>query len=398
MKKLLCLALASCSILVPAAFGQARATQQEPIRIGVILEQSGAFAEYGRQMEGGIKAFMKRHGDEVAGRKIRLIVRDSTGPHPEVSKRLAQELISREKVSVLAGFGFSNAALAVAPLATQSKTPMVLMNAAASTITEASPYVVRTSFTLAQASEPMGVWAAKNGIASVMTVVADYSPGVDAEKAFKEGYLGNGGKIVGELRVPLANVDFAPYLQRVKDTRPDAVFVFLPAGQPMIAFMKIFDERGMKQAGIQVIAAAAWADDFELRAIGKPGLGVISTSSYSTSHDSDMNRRFVADFHAVDNSGLIPNYMAVSAYDGMAVIYKAIEALNGDTDGEKLMAEIKGMRLESPRGPIEIDADTRDIIQTIYVRRVEDVDGQHTNVEFDGFPRVKDPVKANKGG
>ena len=398
MKKISRLALASCCLSFSAAFAQSDGVQREPVRIGLILEQSGAFAEYGRQMEGGIKAFMKRNGDEVAGRKVELIVRDSTGPHPEVSKRLAQELITREKVDVLAGFGFSNAAMAVAPLATQSKTPMVLMNAAASTITEASPYVVRTSFTLAQASEPMGVWAARNGISSVMTVVADYSPGVDAEKAFKEGYLEHGGKIIGELRVPLANVDFAPYLQKVKDAQPDAVFVFLPAGQPMIAFMKSFDERGMKQAGIKVIAAAAWADDFELRAVGTPGLGVISTSNYSTSHDSDLNRQFIEDFYAVDRSGLIPNYMAASAYDGIAIIYKALAELNGDTDGDKLMAKFKGMQLESPRGPIEIDAETRDIIQTIYVRRVEDVDGKLTNVEFDSFPKVKDPVKAKKGG
>lgn len=369
------------------------ALAEDTVRIGLILDQSGAFAEYGKQMAGGIRVFMKQHGDRVAGKKVQLIIRDSTGPHPEIAKRLTQELITREKVHFLGGFGFSNVALASAPLATQSKTPMVLMNAAASNITNASPYIVRTSFTLAQESDPMGKWAAKNGIKKVMTIVADYAPGIDAEQSFKKAFLAGGGEVSGEVRVPLANLDFAPYLQRIKDGQPDAVFVFLPAGQPIIAFMKSFAARGLKESGIRVIVAAAWADDGELKSIGDPGLGVISTSNYSTSHDSEKNRQFVRDFYVIDKSGLVPNYMAVAAYDGMAAIYAAVDKLKGELDGDKLMEAFKGMALDSPRGPIKIDPRTRDIIQTVYVRRVERVKGDLINVEFDSFKEVKDPVK-----
>lgn len=390
-------ALATLALVLGAQQTLPAFAADDTIKIGLILDQSGPFAEYGRQMEGGIRAFMKQHGDKVAGKKIELIIRDSTGPNPEVGKRLAQEMITRNKVHFLAGFGFSNVALAVAPLATQSKTPMVVMNAAASSITNASPYIVRTSFTLAQTSDVMGKWAAKNGIKKVMTVVADYSPGHDSEAAFKKAYTAGGGQIVGDVRVPISNREFAPYLQRVKDTKPDAVFVFLPAGEPMTAFMKGYADRGMKESGIRVIAASGWTDDGDLPAIGDAALGVISTNNYSTAHDGAKNKQFVKDFHEVDKSGLVPNIMAMGAYDGMAAIYAAVSKLDGKVEGDKVVEALKGWSHESPRGPIKIDAETRDIVQNIYVRRVEKVNGKLTNVEFETFRDVKDPVKAEQG-
>jgi branched-chain amino acid transport system substrate-binding protein len=386
-------ALATLAFALGAQFSLPAYAQDDTIRIGLILDQSGPFAEYGRQMEGGIKVFMKQQGDMVAGKKIELIIRDSTGPNPEVGKRLAQEMIVRHKVHFLAGFGFSNVALAVAPLATQSKTPMVVMNAAASSITNASPYIVRTSFTLAQTSDSMGKWAAANGIKKVMTVVADYAPGHDSEAAFRKAYLAGGGKIVGDLRVPISNREFSPYLQRVKDAKPDAVFVFLPSGEPMISFVKGYAERGMKQSGIRIIAASGWADDGDLPAIGDGALDVISTHNYSTAHDSPLNKKFVKEFYEIDKSGLVPHFMAAGAYDGMAAIYAAVTKLNGNVTGEKAIAALKGWSSESPRGPISIDPATRDIVQNIYVRRVQKVNGKLVNVEFDSFKAVKDPGK-----
>ncbi|WP_245220132.1 ABC transporter substrate-binding protein [Pusillimonas caeni] len=371
----------------------APAANTDPIRIGLVLDLSGPFAEYGLQMQAGIKAFMKQRGDKVAGRPIELIVRDSTGPHPDVGKRVAQELLTREKVDILAGFGFSNVALAVAPMATQSKTPMIIMNAGASPITTASPYIVRTSFTLGQASDVMGRWAADNGIKKVMTIIADYAPGADAEEHFSRAYRAAGGEIVSGVRVPISNRDFAPYLQRVKNERPDAVFVFLPSGEPIIAFMKGYQERGLEADGIKAIAAFG-ADDGELPALGKSALGLISSQIYTPAHDSEKNRQFVKDFKEFDKHGLVPNFISVGAYDGMALIYAAVEKLNGDvSDGAKVVEAMKDWSHESPRGPISIDPETRDIIQNIYLRRVEEVDGKLVNVEFDKFENVKDPGK-----
>ncbi len=385
--------LATFAMLLGLQTGMASAANTEPIRIGLVLDLTGPFSEYGLQMQAGIDAFMKQHGDKVAGRPIELIVRDSTGPHPDVGKRVTQELITREKVNIIAGFGFSNVALAVAPMATQSKTPMVIMNAGASPITNASPYIVRTSFTLGQASDVMGKWAANNGIKKVMMIIADYAPGTDAETNFSKAYQAAGGEIVGGVRVPISNRDFAPYLQRVKDAKPDAVFVFLPSGEPIISFMKGYQERGLQADGIKAIAAFG-ADDGELEAIGKNALGLISSQIYTPSHDSDVNRQFVKDFKEVDKHRLVPNFLSAGAYDGMAVIYAALEKLKGDaSDGTKVVEAMKGWSHESPRGPIRIDPKTRDIIQNVYLREVKEVNGKLVNVEFDKYENVKDPGK-----
>ena len=382
-------ALAATATLSFAPGAQA----QDTIKVGVIAAFSGPFADYGKQMEGGIKAWMAQHGDTVAGKKIQIIYKDSTGPAPEVAKRLAQELVVRDKVDFLAGFGLTPEALAVAPIAQQAKKPMIIMNAATSVITTKSDYIARFSMTLPQISAPMADWALKNKVKSVATVVADYGPGIDAEKAFSDRLVKGGGKIVEGIRVPLRNPEFAPFIQRIKDAKPDAVFVFVPAGEQSIAFMKGYRERGLQAAGIKVIATGDLTDDHVLPAMGDATQGVITTFHYSAAHKSPENDAFLKSFASANPQGGRPNFMAVAAYDGMNAIYQVSQKLNGKIDGDKAMAVLKGMKIQSPRGPISIDPATRDVVQTVYVRKVETVNGQPYNVEFDQFTNQKDPGK-----
>ncbi|WP_375341605.1 ABC transporter substrate-binding protein [Massilia phyllosphaerae] len=372
---------------------QAQSGAQDTIKVGVIAPFSGPFADYGKQMQGGIKAWMASHGDTVAGRKIEVIYKDTTGPSPDIAKRLAQELVVRDKVDFLAGFGLTPEALAVAPLAQQAKKPMIVMNAATSVITTKSDYIARVSMTLPQVSAPMGDWAMKNKIGKVVTLVADYGPGIDAEKAFSERLQKNGGKVVEAIRVPLRNPEFAPFIQRIKDAKPDAVFVFVPAGEQSIAFMKGYRERGLQDAGIRVIATGDLTDDHVLPIMGDATLGVITTFHYSAAHKSPANDAFLKSFAAANPGGGRPNFMAVAAYDGMNAIYQVSQKLGGRIDGDKAMAVLKGLKLDSPRGPLTIDPATRDVVQTVYVRKVENVGGQPYNVEFDQFANQKDPGK-----
>ena len=381
------------ALAVAAAFAAPLAQAQDTIKVGVIAAFSGPFADYGKQMQGGIKAWMAQHGDKVAGKKIELIYKDTTGPSPEIAKRLAQELVVREKVDFLAGFGLTPEALAVAPIAQQAKKPMIIMNAATSVITTKSDYIARFSMTLPQISAPMGDWALKNKIRNVATVVADYGPGIDAEKAFSDRLVKNGGKIVESIRVPLRNPEFAPFIQRIKDAKPDAVFVFVPAGEQSIAFMKGYRERGLAAAGVKVIATGDLTDDHVLPAMGDNTQGVITTFHYSAAHKSPENDAFLKSFAAANPQGGRPNFMAVAAYDGMNAIYQVSQKLNGKIDGDKAMAVLKGMKINSPRGPISIDPATRDVVQTVYVRKVEMVNGQPYNIEFDQFTNQKDPGK-----
>ncbi|MBN9462501.1 MAG: ABC transporter substrate-binding protein [Burkholderiales bacterium] len=378
---------------IAAAAAMAPAQAQEPVRIGLIGPFSGPFADYGKQIEGGMKAWLKQNGDTYAGRKIEILVRDTTGPAPEVAKRLAQELVVRDKVDFLAGFGLTPEALAVAPVATQAKTPMVIMNAATSVITTRSPYAVRFSMTLPQNSAPMGTWAIKNGIKRVYTLVADYGPGIDSETWFSKFFKDAGGEIIDSVRVPLKNPEFAPFIQRIKDAKPEAVFVFLPPGEHTIAFMKGFQERGLKEAGIKVIATGDLTDDHLLDSMGDPVLGIITTFHYSVAHDSPENKAFLKAFAEANPSGGRPNFMAVGGYDGMRAITEVVKSLNGKLDADKAMELFKQMKFESPRGPISIDPATRDIVQNIYARKVERRDGHLYNVEFDKFPNFKDPAK-----
>jgi branched-chain amino acid transport system substrate-binding protein len=375
---------------IAVAAGQSLA-QDNTFKIGLILPMTGQQATTGRQIEAAAKLYMAQNGDTVAGKKIQLIVKDDTSI-PDVTKRLAQELVVNDKVNVLAGFGITPSALATASIATQSKTPQVVMAAATSSITEASPYIVRTSFTLPQASVALADWAPKNGIKKVVTLVSDYGPGIDAEKFFKERMLFNGGTIVDSLRVPLRNPDFAPFLQKVRDLKPDALFVFVPSGAGA-AVMKQFLERGMDKAGIKLIGTGDVTDDDQLNDMGEGALGVVTSHHYSTAHPSATNKKFVDAFTKA-NPGLRPNFMAVGGYDGMRVIYEALRATKGQGGGDALLAAMKGQIFESPRGPMFIDAQTRDVVQNIYLRKVERKDGQLYNIEFDVVKDVKDPGKS----
>jgi branched-chain amino acid transport system substrate-binding protein len=380
-------------VLATSMLASAGAQAQETIKIGLIAAFSGPFADYGKQMEAGIKAYMAQNGNSVAGKKIELIIKDTTGPSPEIAKRLAQELIVRDKVDFLAGFGLTPEALAVAPIAEQAKKPMIIMNAATSIITTKSKYIARFSMTLPQVSGPMASWALKNNIKKVVTLVADYGPGIDAETTFKTTMLGGGGTIVESIRVPLTNPEFAPYVQRIKDAKPEAVFIFVPAGEQGIAFMKAYRERGLAEAGIKVIATGDLTDDHILQAMGDVSLGVITSFHYSAAHNSPENKTFLKQFAAANPGAGRPNFMAVAAYDGMAAIYQVSKQLNGKIDGDKAMAILKTMKINSPRGQIAIDPETRDIVQTVYIRRVEKVGGELYNVEFDKFDNVKDSGK-----
>ncbi len=383
--------LLRAAALATLAFAAMQAhAQDNKFRIGLILPMTGQQASTGRQVEAAVKLYMAQNGDTVGGRKVELIVKDDTSI-PDVTKRLAQELVVNDKVNVLAGFGITPSALATAPIATQSKTPLVVMAAATSSITQASPYIVRTSFTLPQAAVSMADWAPKNGIKKVVTLVSDYGPGLDAEKYFVERFLFNGGQVAESLRVPMRNPDFAPFLQKVRDLKPDALFVFVPSGAGA-AVMKQFLERGMDKAGIKLIGTGDVTDDDQLNDMGDGALGVVTSHHYSAAHPSALNKKFVDAFQKA-NKGLRPNFMAVGGYDGMRVIYEALKATKGQGGGDALLAAMKGQIFESPRGPMFIDAQTRDVVQNIYLRKVQKQDGQLYNVEFDTIKDVKDPGK-----
>jgi branched-chain amino acid transport system substrate-binding protein len=363
------------------------------VTVGMILPMTGPQASTGKQERAGAELYIQQHGDTVAGKKIVLEVKDDTSA-ADVTKRLAEELIGNDHAAVLMGFGLTPLALAAAPVATEAKVPQIVSAAATAMITEKSPYIVRTSFTLPQASAPMAEWSLKNGIKKVVTIVADYGPGVDAEKWFSDTFEKGGGTIAEKIRVPLKNPDFAPFLQRVKDDAPDAVFVFVPSGQGAV-FMKEFVERGLDKAGVKLIGTGDVTDDDLLADIGDAALGAVTTHHYSADHDSPENKAFVAAFEKANN-GLRPNFMAVGGYDGMALVYQALEKTKGDASGDALLAAMKGMSWMSPRGPVSIDPETREIVQNIYVRKVEKKDGALYNVEFATIPDVKDPYKAAK--
>lgn len=377
--------------LAALAVGQAVAAGNT-IRVGVLAPMSGTFADFGQQITGGAKAYIQQNGDTVAGKKIELVIRDTTGPAPAVAKRLAQELVVQDKVDFIVGFGLTPNAFAVAPLATEAKKPTIIMNAATSAITAKSPYIARVSFTLAQVTEPMAQWAYKSGLRKIYTVVADYGPGHDAGQTFKKAFAKLGGEVVGELRVPLKNPEFGPFVQRVKDSKPEAVFVFVPAGEMAVGFMKSYHERGLAKAGIKLLSTGDVTDDGVIEALGDNALGVISTHQYSAAHASPENTAFLAAYRLI-NPKQRPNFMAVGGYDGMAAVYQVVRQLNGNIDGDKAMQVLKGMKINSPRGPIQIDAETRDIVQNVYVREVKRVDGKLYNVEFETYAAVKDPGK-----
>jgi branched-chain amino acid transport system substrate-binding protein len=373
--------------LAIGAFAAGGAAAQDTVKIGLIVSMTGQQASTGKQIKAAVDLYMKQHGDTVAGKKIQVILRDS-GSVPDNTKRLAQELIVNDKVNVIAGFEITPAALVVAPLATEAKVVELVMAAGTSIITEKSPYIARTSFTLPQSSVIIADWAAKNNIKKVVTIVSDYAPGADAEKSFSERFKAGGGQIAEAIKVPLANPDFAPFLQRAADAKPDAIFIFVPSGQGA-TFMKQFAERGLDKAGIKLIGPGDVTDDDLLPQMGDAVLGVVTAHMYSADHPSAKNKAYVAAFEKANN--FRPNFMSVGGYDGMHLIYEALKKTGGDTDGDKLIAGMKGMSWTSPRGPVTLDPATRDMIQTVYIRKVELRDGHYWSIEFDKIDNVKDP-------
>ena len=368
------------------------AQAQGTIKVGVISAYSGQFADTANQIDNGIKLYMKQHGDTVAGKKIEIIRKDTGGPNPDVAKRLAQELVVRDHADILAGFTLTPEALGAADISAEAKKFMVNMNAATAIVTTKSPYMVRVSLTLPQITETLGAWAAtKAGAKKAYTMVSDYGPGIDAEQGFQKAFKANGGEIIGSVRMPVANPDFSAFVQRAKDLNPETVFVFVPGGAQPGAIGKAFAERGMDPSKIKILSTGEPVDETALKSMGDIAIGRISAFHYDYNHKSKTNEDFVKAFNAEFKRN--PDFFAVGGYDGMHVIYEALKKTNGKTDGESLVNAAKGMKWESPRGPIAIDPETRDVVQTVYIRRVEKVGGHLVNVEFDKIENVKDPFK-----
>jgi branched-chain amino acid transport system substrate-binding protein len=388
MQKLLC-GLAGIAL---ALFSVGSANAQDTVKIGIINEYSGQFADTGAQIDNGIKLYVKQNGDTVAGKKIELIRKDTGGIAPDLAKRLSQEAIVRDGADILAGFSLTPNALAAADVSAAAKKFMVVMNAATAIITTKSPYISRTSSTTPQLNYTLGTWAAKSGLKKIYTMVSDYGPGIDAETWFQTGFKEGGGQIVGSVRFPVASPDFSAFVQAAKDTNPDAIYIWIPGGTQPAAVGAALAERGIDVSKIKVLGQDALASETALKSMGDGSIGIISVADYDYTHDSALNYQFVKAFN--DEFHRNPDFFAVGGYDGMHLIYEALKKTGGKADGDSLIEAAKGMAWESPRGPISIDPETRDIVQTVYIRRVEKgSDGLH-NLEFDSFPNVKDPAKA----
>jgi len=364
---------------------------QNTVKIGLILPYSGQFADTATQMDNAIKLYVKQHGDTVAGKKLEFIRKDTGGIAPDVAKRLAQELVVRDKVDILAGFVLTPNALAASDVSTEAKKFMVIMNAATAIVTTKSPYSARTSVTIPQLNETFGAWAYKSGIKTAYTMVSDYGPGHDAEGAFQRGFKEAGGQITGSVRYPVANPDFSAFVQRAKDANAQGIFVFVPGGVQPAALAKALAERGIDPKKTKILGQGELTDAGALKSMGDSGLGIITVFHYDPNHKSKLNETFVKAY--VGDYKRTPDFFSIGGYDGMHLIYEALKKTGGKADGDSLIAAAKGMKWESPRGPISIDPETRDIVQTVYIRRVEKVGGELQNVEFDKIENVKDPVK-----
>jgi branched-chain amino acid transport system substrate-binding protein len=386
MRRSFVAAFAACVVMSGSA------SAQDTIKVGLVIPMTGQLAAVGKQVAAGARLYVQEHGDRVAGKKIELIIKDDGGV-PDVAKRVGQELLVNDKVQFLGG-GLTPSALALAPLATESKVPEVVVISGTSVVTERSPYIVRVSFTLGQSSGILGDWAAKNGSKKVVIIQSDWAPGAEATAVFTDRFTKGGGQILETIKVPLASPDFAPFLQRARDLSPDTLFVFVPAGQAG-TFAKQFVERGLDKSGIKLIGPGDITDDDDLPHMGDQMIGTVTALNYSASHNSAKNKTYVAAFKAA-NGGTRPNFISLGGYDGMHVIYEALAKTNGATDAEKLIAAMTSLKWESPRGPMSIDPETRDVVQNIYIRRVEKVGGELYNTEFATFEAVKDPIKEAK--
>jgi branched-chain amino acid transport system substrate-binding protein len=363
---------------------------QQTVKIGLIMAYSGQFADTAAQMDNAIKLYVKQHGDTVAGKKIELIRKDTNGPNPDVAKRLAQELVVRDKVDILAGFTLTPEALGAADISAEAKKLMVVMNAATSIITTKSPFIARTSVTIPQLENAFGAWVYKSGVRKAYTMVSDYGPGIDAETWFVKSFKDAGGQIVGSVRMPIANPDFSAFVQRAKDVEPEAIFIFIPGGAQPPAMAKAMQERGIPANKI-LGQGEITMDDNALKSMGDSAIGIRTVFHYGWGHKSAMNEAFVKAYRAEFNRS--PDVFSIGGWDGMHLIYEALKKTDGKADGDALIAAAKGMKWESPRGVISIDPKTRDIVQNVYIRQVEKIDGKSQNVEIDTIENVKDPAK-----
>jgi branched-chain amino acid transport system substrate-binding protein len=382
-------------LLAVALVLSASSALAQTIKIGFITSYSGLNGNLGPYMERAVRLYIKQHENELPpGVKIELITRDDTGPNPDKAKQLAQELIVRDKVNLLAGVIFTPNALAIAPLATEAKVPFVIMNAGTAVITTRSPYIARTSFTLWQSSYPLGTWAAKK-FKTAYTLVSDFGPGHDSETAFSQAFEAAGGKIIAKVRVPLQNPDWAAYMQRVKDAKPDTLMVFIPAGKTATAVMKNFSDLGLDKAGIKLIGPGDITTDEELPNMGDVALGVTTMFHYSAAAERPANKAFVAAWKKEYGANETPNFLSVGSWDGTALIFEMIKQQKGKLDPDRSMEIAKRWKYpNSPRGPISIDPETRDIVQPEYLREVRKVGCQLANVEIETIgTAVKDPWK-----
>ena len=376
--------LAVVGLLLLMAAAGARA--EETLKVGVIAQFSGPFADFGQQIGNGIDLYIQQHGP-VAGKKVEILRRDPAGPNAERSKQLAQELVVRDKVDFIAGIDFTPIAFAIAPIITEAKVPTVVMNAATLIIPDRSPYFVRFASALDTLEEKFGEWAAMNGLKNCYVVVSDYVAGHAAGDAFKKSFTAHGGEIVGETGVPLEGLDFAAYVQRIADAKPQAIFVFLSSTKQSMQFSKLYAQTGLKAAGTKLLGGT---DLFDASGNNDSddAVGAYSVQNYSWTIDTPMNHEYVAAYEAAFGKSPHPDFMSVSAYDGMAGIYRVAEKLNGKIDGDRAIAAFKGIAFDSPRGPISIDGPTRDVVQPIYIRQVVREKGELINKEIYTFPNV----------
>jgi branched-chain amino acid transport system substrate-binding protein len=388
MKRLL---LAGAGLLVSALIGPA-ASAEDTVKIGIIMPYSGQFADTAAQMDDGIKLYLKQHGDKLAGKSVELIRKDVGGIAPPVAKRLAQELVTRDNVDILAGFNLTPNAMAAADVSVEAKKFMVVMNAATAIVTTKSPYMARVSFTVPQLNQTLGTWAEEHGLKNAYTMVTDYGPGIDAEGAFQKGFKEAGGEIVGSVRMAVQNPDFTAYVQRAKDLDPQGIFIMIPGGAQSGAFGKALADRGIDPRKTQIMGQLEITDEHALASIGDLAVGIITAGHYDYNHHSRLNDEFVKTYNAEFHRN--PDFFSVGGYDGMHLIDLALQKSGGKTDGESLINAAKGASWESPRGPISIDPETRDIVQTVYIRKVENIAGRLVNVEIAAIPDVKDPYKA----
>ena len=376
--------------LLPAA-GHA----EDAVKIGIIMAYSGQFADPSAQSDNGLKLYLKQHGSKLGGRDVEIIRKDTGGINPPVAKRLEQELITRDNVDILTGFQLTPNALAAADVSAEAKKFMVILNAGTAIITTKSNYVARVSFTVPQLNQTLATWAAQNGLKSAYTLVADFGPGIDAEAAFHKGFKEAGGEIVGSVRMAVQSPDFSAYVQRAKDLNPQGIFVMIPGGAQPGAFGKALAERGVDPQKIEVLGQAEITDEHALASMGDIAIGIITASHYDYTHRSPLNDEFVQAY--VNEYHRNPDFFSVGGYDGMRLIDVALQKSGGKTDGDSLINAAKGASWESPRGPILIDPETRDIVQTVYIRKVEKVGDRLVNAEIAAIPDVKDPYKASMG-